>query len=70
MDLLVVERDPFGPGRSRRQEIAKIRRAVSAYRIPKDILVFSEEEVAYWADSLNHVIAQCLREGRVLYARP
>ena len=29
----------------------------------------SHEDVAYWRDSLNHVLARALREGRVLYER-
>ena len=69
VDLLVVEREPFGLQRSRLDQLRRIRRALSAFRVPKDILVFSAEEAAYWQDSLNHIIARCLREGRVLYVR-
>jgi predicted nucleotidyltransferase len=70
VDLLVVEREPFSPERSRLDEITRVRRALSAFRVAKDILVFSSEEFARWKDSLNHIIARCLREGRVLYERP
>jgi predicted nucleotidyltransferase len=70
VDLLVVEREPFGPQRERMAEMARIRRALSAFRVPKDILVFGADEVAYWRDSLNHIIPRCRREGRVLYVRP
>ena len=38
--------------------------------VSKDILVYSRAEVEYWRDSLNHVVARALREGRVLYERP
>ena len=69
VDLLVVEREPFGPRRSRLDEINRVREAVSAFRVPKDILVFGVEEVAYWQDSINHVISKCFREGRLLYVR-
>jgi len=69
VDLLVVEREPFGPRRSRLDEINRVREAVSAFRVPKDILVFAVEEVAYWQDSINHVISKCFREGRLLYVR-
>lgn len=65
--LLVAEREPFGGGRSRRQEAARIWRCLSAFRVPMDILVFSASEVAQWKDSSYHVIARALREGRVLY---
>ena len=70
VDLLIVEREPFGPGRSRLDEITRIRHALSSFRVPKDILLFSAEEAAYWSDSLNHIVARCHREGRVLYVRP
>jgi len=67
VDLLVVERDPFGPYRSRRQEAARIWRCLSDFRIPTDILVYSDSEIAQWKDSSHHVIARALREGKVLY---
>ena len=67
VDLLVVEREPFGGGRSRRQEAARIWRCLSDFRVPTDILVFSANEIAQWKDSSHHVIARALREGRVLY---
>ncbi len=69
IDLLVVEKEPFGPAHSRRQEINRIRRALSRFRIPKDILVYSASEYTQWQHSVNHVIAHCVREGKVLYGR-
>lgn len=68
VDLLIVERDPFGGARSRRAEISRIRRAVSSFGFAKDILVYSSEEVDKWRKSLNHIIATALRQGKVLYA--
>ena len=70
VDLVIVEAAPFGPGRNRRAEAARLWRALSGFRVPKDILVFSRTEVDYWRDSLNHVLARALREGKVLYERP
>lgn len=67
VDLLVVEREPFGDNRSRRREAARIWRCLSGFRIPTDILVYSAGEVEQWKDSRYHVIAKALREGRVLY---
>jgi len=67
IDLLVVEREPFGPTRNRRQEAARIWRCLSEFRIPTDILVYSTNEVAQWKDSAHHVIGRALREGKVLY---
>ena len=70
VDLLIVEREPFGPERSRRRELSHIRQALSSFRVPKDLLLYSADEVEYWKDSPNHVIGECLEEGRLLYARP
>ena len=70
LDLLIVERQAFGPERSRRHEMARLWRALARFRVPKDILVFTEDEVAYWQDARNHVIARAVREGRLLYERP
>jgi len=67
IDLLVVEREPFGPTRSRRKEAARIWRCLSEFRIPKDILVYSVSELANWKDLSHHVIGMALREGKVLY---
>ncbi len=69
VDLMVVERDPFGPERSRLQETRRIYRAVSSFHIAADILVYSSDEIAKWSSSINHVIGRCKREGRLLYAR-
>jgi uncharacterized protein len=69
LDLLIIQREPFGPQRSRSQEIRRIRRILSDFRLPKDILVYSLDEVARWRNSVNHILAKCLREGKVLYAR-
>ena len=70
IDLLVIESEPFGPGRSRRQEMNRLYRALRSFRVPTDVLVFSRQDVEYWRDSLNHVLARALREGKVLYERP
>lgn len=67
IDLIVVEADPFGPVRSRHKEVVRLYRALAGIHVPTDILVYSHEDVAYWRDSLNHVLARALREGRVLY---
>ena len=70
VDLVVVEAEPFGPGRDRRAEAVRLWRALAGFRVPKDILVYSRGEVEYWRDSLNHVLARALREGKLLYERP
>lgn len=70
VDILVVERKPFGPGRSRRHEMARLWKVLSGFPFPLDILVYSQKEFEYWSDSLNHVVGRAAREGRVLYERP
>ena len=69
-DFVVVEAGPFGDGRSRHAEEVRLYRALAGCGVPKDILVYSRDEVDRWRDSLNHVLARALREGRVLYERP
>jgi uncharacterized protein len=69
VDLLVIEDAPFGAGRSRFRETGRINRALAGFSVPKDILVYSIEEVERWRNSLNHVISHALREGRDLYVR-
>jgi predicted nucleotidyltransferase len=69
VDLLIVVSAPFGPGHSRFEELNRIHRALSVFRVPKDILVYSSEEFAKWSRSLNHVVGRCSREGKLLYAR-
>jgi predicted nucleotidyltransferase len=70
LDLLIVERSPFGPNRTRENELRKIRRALSRFPFSKDILVYSADEFEKWSKSPNHVVARCVREGRLIYARP
>ena len=70
IDLLVVEREPFGPERSRRRELRRIHAALAGLGIAKDILLFSADEVDRWRSSPNHIVARALRLGRTLYARP
>lgn len=69
VDLLVIEKEPFGPNRSRRLETQKIYHALADFPLPKDIIVCSEADLDYWRDSLNNVAARALREGVLLYER-
>ena len=69
VDFVVVEAAPFGDGRDRRAETTRLWRALAGFDVSKDILLFSRDEVEYWRDSLNHVLARALREGEVLYER-
>ena len=69
VDFIVIESEPFGEDRGRRAETMRIWHALSGLGVSKDILVYSSDEVEYWRDSLNHVLARALREGKVLYKR-
>ena len=69
IDLLIIESEPFGGGRSSRAERVRLNHALAATPVATDLLVYSREEIERWRGSLNHVAARALREGRVLYAR-
>ena len=70
VDLIVVESEPFGENRDRGSEAVRLWQALANFEVSKDILVYSRDEVEYWRDSLNHVLARALREGEILYERP
>jgi predicted nucleotidyltransferase len=70
VDLLIVEGERFGPNHRRWQELVRIRSALSPFRVPKDILVYSKDEIAKWQHAVNHIVSHCLREGKLLYERP
>ena len=70
VDLLVIEAAPFGFGRDRRKEMVRLWRALARFVVPKDILVYSLDEVERWRHARNHVVARALREGKVIYAKP
>ena len=69
IDLLVIESEPFGNGRSRHAEGVRLNRGLPATAVATDILVYSRADIEQWRGSLNHVAARALREGRVLYTR-
>jgi predicted nucleotidyltransferase len=67
VDLLIVVDEPFVNGRNRVETMTHLWRVLSEIRRPKDLLVYSRDEVERWRDASNHVIARSLREGEVLY---
>ncbi|MBF0539005.1 MAG: nucleotidyltransferase domain-containing protein [Nitrospirae bacterium] len=67
IDILVVEEEPFGTGRSRIKRIGNIYRSLPPYLIPIDVVLYSKDEFDTWKDGINHVIARAYREGKVLY---
>lgn len=70
VDLVVVESDPFDQNRDRRAEVVRLSWALADFAVSKDILVYSSDEVEYWRNSINNILARALREGKVLYERP
>ena len=69
VDLVIIESDPFDENRDRRTEAVRLWRALAGFHVPKDILVYSRDEVEYWRNSISNVLARALREGKVLYER-
>lgn len=70
VDLLVVRRREFRGDESRRKELGRLYRAVTAKcTIPKDILLFTERELEDWRNTTNHAASEALREGRILYGQ-
>lgn len=69
VDLLIIVEEPFRSGRARVELMTHLWQALSDIRGPKDLLVYSRDEVARWRDTSNHVVARALREGEVLYER-
>ena len=69
IDLLIVEDGRFADGASRWQELRRLRKSLLPFRGAKDLLVYGREEYEQWRDSPNHIIAQALAEGKVLYER-
>jgi hypothetical protein len=69
VDMIVVERKAFRDSSERRRETSRIRSAIQPFRVAADILVYGADEVRKWQDSVNHVLARGMREGRLLYER-
>ena len=69
LDLMIIADQPFTPNHSRRQEMTRLWRLLVRFAIPKDILIYSRDEVERWRHTKNHVITHALQEGKVLYER-
>ena len=67
VDLLIVVEDPFQDGRERMELMTHLWTVLSDVPGPKDLLVYSRDEVEKWRQTSNHLIARALREGRVIY---
>lgn len=69
VDLLIVEREPFSPQRSRRMETTRLYLALRKLAIPKDLLLYSRDEFERLKDSEHHIVGHAQREGRILHER-
>jgi uncharacterized protein len=69
VDLLIIESESFSGKKSRFQEMARVSRSLSRFRVPIDLLIYSREEIRRWKNSINHIIAHALREGKIVYER-
>lgn len=67
IDLLIVASLDAMAGTARHEILGKIYRDVADIPIGIDLLLYTPEEVDARRDSLNHVIAHALREGRILH---
>jgi uncharacterized protein len=68
-DLLIIDPEPFTVTHSRRKTAGKLYRALSVLEVPCDLVMCNDSEVEKWRPSQNHVIAQALNEGKVIYER-
>jgi predicted nucleotidyltransferase len=65
IDLCIIEKGSFNTNKSRRTETAKLYKALASYPIPKDLLMFSEQELNQ--DNNQHLLQPIQQQGKVLY---
>jgi len=65
VDILLIESSTL----PRYRRAARYRRALKDLRLPKDILVWTPEEIAEWQNVPNAFINVILREGVTLYEK-
>jgi len=65
IDLCIIEKKAFDAKHSRRQETARLYKALASYAIPKDLLLFSENELKQ--DMNQHLLQPIQQQGKVLY---
>ena len=69
-DFLIIEDEDSANNQSRRQKLGQLWRLLARFKVPKDILIFNQDEVEFWRDSTNHIVARAVREGILIYERP
>ncbi len=70
VDFLIVGEHPFRDEGERADALVRAWESLAPFRVPADLLLYSQEEVERWAGTTNHVVARALRTGRVVYERP
>ncbi len=68
-DFIIIKEEAFFKTHSRREASGKLRRALAKFRVSKDILMYSAEEIEQRRDWRNSVVFCALNEGKVLYER-
>ena len=70
IDLLITASDSWLLQNNRFDILGKLWRRLAHHRIPIDLLLYSQSQVAERRHWLSHVIARAYREGRLLYVQP
>jgi len=70
LDLLITASDSWLRQHNRFDTLGKLWRRLSHHRIPVDLLLYSQSQVAERKHWLSHVIARAYQEGRVLHGQP
>ena len=66
IDLLITASDDWLAAHDRLQVLASLWRSLAHHRIPVDLLLYSQSQVAQKRSWSTHVIARALQEGRVI----
>jgi predicted nucleotidyltransferase len=69
VDFLVVMPEAEKTRRGRRRITGRIYRRLASFPVPKDILVYTREEVERWRAVPGHIVSTGLSEGKRLYVR-
>lgn len=70
VDLLITASDSWLSQHNRFDTLGRLWRRLSHHRIPVDLLLYSQSQVAEKRHWLSHVIARAYEEGRVLHGQP
>jgi len=66
VDFLVIESEPH----DKFSEMVRLRQVLRPLKIPVDVLVYSQAEIAMHQGSCANAVYWALREGKVLYEAP